>query len=85
VIYGTIDHPCEFDLLVQGRHREDWVAIRKEICFYDGKKGNNDLASRFGAQLANLCYTKFLSEGKGSHLKEAKEILKKTRTSVIFE
>ena len=84
VIYGKIDQPCEFELLVQGRHRDDWIAIRKEISFYDGKKGDRELASRFGAQLANLCYTKFLSEGKEAHLKEAKEILKKTRTTASF-
>ena len=85
VLVGQIDDPCAFDLVIQGRHQDQWVAIKKNISFVEGHKGDHNLAMQWTAQQANLCYAKFLKEGKASHLKEAKEILKKSRAEVAFE
>jgi hypothetical protein len=85
LLIGQIDDPCAFDLVIQGRHRDQWIAIKKNISFIEGQKGNQALESDWSAQHANLCYARFLQEGKASHLKEAKEILKKSRREIAFE
>lgn len=85
VIYGQIDEPCAFDLVLQGRHRDQWIAIKKVINFIDGKKGDKTLEASWKAQQANRCYAKFLREGNATILKEARKILKKARTEVAFE
>ena len=85
VLIGQIDDPCAFDLVIQGRHRDEWVAIKKHISFVEGQKGSHALEMKWSAQHANICYAKFLEEGKPAHLKEAKEILKKSRREIAFE
>lgn len=85
VIVGQIDEPCAFDLVIQGRHQDQWVAIKKNISFIEGRKGDQQLTTQWNLQRANLCYAKFLKEGKSSSLKEAKEILKKSHTHIAFE
>ncbi|MBX3718390.1 MAG: VWA domain-containing protein [Parachlamydiales bacterium] len=85
MIYGYIDEPCNFDLIIQGRHGEEWIAIKKNVSFIEGEKGTRNLEKQWKAQKANLCYSKFLKEGKNAHLKDAKEILKTNRTEIAFE
>ncbi|MES2122001.1 MAG: VWA domain-containing protein [Chlamydiota bacterium] len=85
VVYGQIDEPCSFDLVLQGRHRDQWIAIKKVVNFIDGKKGDKTLEANWKAQQANRCYAKFLKKGNVAVLKEARKILKKARTDVAFE
>lgn len=85
VLVGQIDDPCAFDLIIQGRHRDNWVAIRKNVSFIDGQKGTQALEMQWTAQRANVCYSKFLAEGKPAYLKDAREILKKSRQEIAFE
>lgn len=85
VVYGKINQLSSFDFVLQGRNRNAWIAIRKEIAFTEEKTADRELVSSLGSHLANLCYSNFLKEGKSTHLKEAKEILKKTRTTLSLE
>lgn len=85
VIYGYIDEPCNFDLIIQGRHGDEWIAIKKNISFIDGVKGTKAFEKQWKAQQANVYYSKFLKEGKTAHLKEAKQILKTNRSEIAFE
>ncbi len=85
VIVGQIDEPGSFDIVVQGRHRDQWIAIKKSISFIDGQKGDHTLEDQWNAQHANAFYSKFLEEGKAAHLKSAKEILKKFRSEVASQ
>lgn len=85
VLIGQIDDPCAFDFVIQGRHRDQWISIKKSVSFVEGQKGNHALETDWSAQQANVCYSKFLKEGKAAHLKEAKEILKKSRREIAFE
>lgn len=85
VLVGQIDEPGPFDLIIQGQHQGNWIAIKKNISFIDGRKGDDKLERLWNAQHANLCYAKFIKEGKPIHLKEAKQILKKSRSEVAFE
>ncbi len=84
-IVGTIDEPGTFDLVIQGRHGDEWIAIKKTVSFIDGQKGDHSLEKLVSAGRAHLCYAKFLSDGKTGSLKEAKDILKKARTEIAFE
>jgi Ca-activated chloride channel family protein len=85
VIIGKIDDPCSFDIVIQGRHGDQWVAIKKSVSFIEGKKGDQSLQNQWDAEQANVCYSKFLKEGKSAHLKTAKDILKKSRSEIAFE
>ncbi len=85
LLIGQIDDPCAFDLIIQGRHCDQWIAIKKSVSFIEGQKGSQALESDWSAQHAHRCYAKFLQEGKAAHLKEAKEILKKSRHEIAFE
>jgi von Willebrand factor type A domain len=85
VVYGSIDHPGPFELILQGRHRDQWIAIKKSVSFVDGAKGDRALLNHWSAQKAHRIYTKFLDDGKSAYLKEAKEILKRSRTEIAFE
>lgn len=76
-IIGSIDKPGPFELTIQGRHNDQWIAIKKQVCFTDGAKADQKLLTEWSAQKAQKAYAQFLSEGKPSTLKEAREILKK--------
>jgi hypothetical protein len=85
VVVGTIDEPCNFDLIVQGRHNNEWVSIRKNLSFVEADKATRADARHWESMQANACYEDFLKEGKSSYLKEAKKILKSTRSEIAFE
>lgn len=85
VLIGQIDDPCAFDLVIQGRNRGEWISINKNVSFVNGQKGTQALEMQWSSAKANLCYAKFLKEGKPTHLKEAKEILQKSRREIAFE
>ncbi len=85
VLIGQIDDPCSFDLVIQGRNRGEWISINKNVSFVNGQKGTQALEMQWSSAKANLCYAKFLKEGKPAHLKEAKEILQKSRREIAFE
>lgn len=75
VIYGHIDQPCDFDLILQGRHEEEWIAIKKKVLFSEGKKATRNLEKQWLAERAKVHYSRFLADGKNSHLKEAEAFL----------
>jgi hypothetical protein len=85
VIVGTIDEPCNFDLLIQGRHGEEWVTIKKNLSFIEGEKANRTQARQWESLEANTCYLEFLQKGNAELLKEARKILKSTRSEIAFE
>ncbi|MBI3236888.1 MAG: hypothetical protein HYZ48_04230 [Chlamydiales bacterium] len=74
-IYGHIDEPCDFDLILQGRHKEEWMAIKKKVVFSEGKKATRSLEKQWLSERAKIHYNRFLTDGKSSHLKEAEAIL----------
>ncbi|MBY0529812.1 MAG: VWA domain-containing protein [Rhabdochlamydiaceae bacterium] len=85
VIVGTIDEPCNFDLLIQGRHGEEWVTIKKNLSFIEAEKANRTQARQWESLEANTCYLEFLQKGNAELLKEARKILKSTRSQIAFE
>ncbi len=85
VIVGTINEPCNFDLIVQGRHNDEWISIRKNLSFVEAEKASRTDARHWESLEANACYAEFLKEGKSTHLKDARKILKSTRSEIAFE
>lgn len=82
VIIGQIDEPCSFDLIIQGRHRDEWIALKKSVSFVDGHKGDHTLEKQWGDKKANTCYSRFLQDAKAAYLKDVKDIFKKSRPEV---
>lgn len=82
-ILGSIDKPGPFELTIQGRHRDQWIAIKKRVCFTEGVKADRQLLTEWSAQKAQKSYAQFLAEGKPALLKEAREILKKAHQETV--
>jgi hypothetical protein len=85
VVLGSIDVPGPFELIIQARHRDQWVAIKKTISFIDGSKADRTLNDQWSAAKSLHSYVGFLSDGKSSHLKEARDILKKSRSDLTLD
>jgi hypothetical protein len=83
IILGSIDKPGPFDLTIQGRHRDQWIAIKKRVCFTEGVKADRKLLTEWSAQKAQKSYAQFLAEGKPAFLKEAREILKRAHQETV--
>ncbi len=84
LIFGTIDQLSSFDLILRGRHREDWIAINKHITFKDAVKGDSLFAKQWKKMQASLCYTQFLDEGNPLSLKQAKDLLNSSQKEMTF-
>lgn len=82
-ILGSIDKPGPFELTIQGRHRDQWIAIKKRVCFTEGVRADRQLLTEWSAQKAQKSYAQFLAEGKPALLKEAREILKKAHQETV--
>ncbi len=82
VIIGQIDEPCNFDLIIQGRHRDEWIALKKSVSFVDGHKGDRTLEKQWEDKRVNTCYSNFLEDAKSAYLKDVKNIFKRSRPEV---
>jgi hypothetical protein len=84
-VYGSINDPSSFEIVIQGRHGDQWIAIRKSISFTDAEKGDHLMQKRCTAREATQYYDKFLREGKVAHLKEAEKLFKQAGHEGSFE
>lgn len=73
-IHGYIDAPCDFDLIVQGKHDQDWIAITKTFSFQKRDKSTALSDKQWQISQVPSHYMKFLKEGKTSHLDNARQI-----------
>lgn len=69
-IIGTIDELCDFTLLIQGKRKESFFNVRKNISLKEATQGGRSLSKIWNTAKANVCYDKFLETGKVSYLKE---------------
>jgi hypothetical protein len=76
-LYGMCDHLCSFNLILQGRNKNQPLMIRKTITLSAGKTDTKGLKKERDRVEAHLYYEKFLDEGKVAHLDKAKELLKR--------
>lgn len=85
LIVGKTDRLCDFDIVVQGKHKEEWVCIKQSVSFAEGEKSSKALEKyRYSPETEEL-YAQFLNDGNGTHLQKAKELLKKSYGEIAFE
>ncbi len=85
IILGTADSLDDFVIFVQGQINGEWLHIKKNISFAEGKRGNASLTSQWAELKAFSLYEKYL-EGYGpQYLTEAKSILNQYELPEIFE
>lgn len=75
VILGETDSLDDFVLFVQGRLKDRWLNIKKNISFVNAKKGNKSLKKEWAIQQAYSLYEKYLREENPKYLAEATHLL----------
>lgn len=84
-IFGKINQLSDFTLIMQARHHNEWLSIKKAVSFEKAKQEKRILGKKWSLQQASISYEKFLTDGKTAHLKEAKEFLKTFGAEVSLE
>ncbi|MFI5333638.1 MAG: VWA domain-containing protein [Chlamydiales bacterium] len=84
-IIGSALNLSDFTLQIQGKYKDQWVTITKEVSLKRGTKGTRLLEKKWAAVRAQSQYDNFLKEGKVAHLLKAKEILKSSGHEIALE
>lgn len=74
-VYGVADKLSDFTILLQGRHKDQWLSIKKNISFAKVKTNSRALEKEWVNQKAYSLYEKFLKEGQISQLEQAQSLL----------
>ncbi len=74
-IYGVVDHPQDFDLILQGKGTQCWINAKQRVSFRHVQKGGVRLERDFAQQLAYLCYRDYLKREDPFFLAEAEKLL----------
>ncbi|MEN9343971.1 MAG: hypothetical protein RLZZ453_758 [Chlamydiota bacterium] len=85
VVYGKMDHPSSFELIIQGRHQEDWIGIKKFCSLKDAHAMSASSVKKLKKMQASLFYERFLDSGKLSALNQAKELLTQSQKEIPFK
>lgn len=84
-ISGKIDYPSSFDLLIQGRHGNEWIGIKKSFSFKQAHTMEVHNIKKLKKMQASLFYDRFLNDGKLSHLENAKKLLNQSQKEISFQ
>lgn len=74
-IYGTIDEPKDFELIIQGRFEDRYLYLKKHICLTKARKSTKGLNKQLAVQQAYVCYEHYLNTHDAFYLKQAEERL----------
>lgn len=85
VILGTIDKLDNFIFFIQGKLKNKWLNIRKNISFINAKRGDASLKAEWALQQAYTLYEKYLSDLDPAHLAEAKALLEPHNLQSAFQ
>jgi Ca-activated chloride channel family protein len=85
VILGTIDKLDNFILFVQGKLKDRWLNIKKNVSFVSAKKGDSTLKAQVALQQAYSLYEKYLYDLNPDHLTEASSLLEPHGLQVAFQ
>ena len=85
VILGSCDTLDDFILFVQGRCKNCWFNIKKNVSFIHAKKGGNPLRKEWALQQAYRCYERYTQDDNPEHLVEARELLAPFDIQPAFE
>ncbi|MES2273639.1 MAG: hypothetical protein V4487_05570 [Chlamydiota bacterium] len=85
VILGTTDTLDDFVLFVQGRLKDRWLNIKKQISFLSAKKGGQSLKAEWALQQAYTLYEKYIVDQNPKHLADATTLLEPFDLQVAFK
>lgn len=85
VILGTIDKLDNFILFIQGKLKNRWLNIRKNISFVNAKRGDASLKAEWALQQAYSLYEKYLYDLNPDHLAEAQALLQPHDLETAFQ
>jgi hypothetical protein len=75
VVIGTTKKLEPFTLFLQGKNKEQWFHVKKEISFQKSRTSSPHLYEEWALQKAYRCYDSYLQDGNRNHLYEAKQYL----------
>jgi len=84
LILGKTNSLTNFSLCIEGRNRDQWISITKEISLDKAKQGNSLLEKKWACQNIRLDYDSFLNQGDHTLLKTAQERLQ-IYSDIVFE
>lgn len=85
VILGSCEKLDDFILFVQGRCKDCWFNIKKNISFINAKKGGSSLRKEWALQQAYLCYENYTHDDNPEHLARARDLLSPFDIQPAFE
>lgn len=85
VILGTIDKLDNFILFIQGKIKNQWLNIRKNITFINAKKRDASLNAEWALQQAYSLYEQYLYDLNPASLIEARDLLAPYDLQVAFQ
>lgn len=84
VILGSTQNLDDFVLFVQGKHKDKWLNIKKNISFLQAKKAEQFLHEEWALQKSFDCYEKYFREKDPKYLNDAESILESFHVPPIF-
>lgn len=75
VLIGSTNRQEDFVLFVQGRCKDRWFNIKKNISFLSAKKGGVVLRKEWALQKSYACYEAYVQDDQPEHLVEARDFL----------
>lgn len=85
VLLGSAETLDDFILFFQGRMKDKWLNLRKDVSFLNAKRGGMALHTEWALQSAYRCYNDYARDNQPSHLAEAKAILEPLGLSMAIE
>lgn len=79
VIYGAIDHPSSFDLLLQARHNDEWIGVQKTLSFKNALPMESQSVKRCQKMQSSQFYEQFLKNGQLSSLQKAEALFNQSQ------
>lgn len=85
VILGSIDKLDNFILFIQGKLKNQWLNVRKNITFINAKKGDASLNAEWALQQAYSLYEQYLYDLNPALLVKARDLLAPYDLQVAFQ
>ena len=85
VIIGSCETMEDFILFVQGRLKDHWMNIKKNISFLSARKGGDALKQQWALQQAYQCYELYVRDDNPEHLAQAQQLLEPFNIQVAFQ
>lgn len=85
VILGTINELDDFILFVQGKLKNKWLNVKKNVSFISAKKGGKSLKAEIALQQAYSHFERYLIDLNPDHLARARVLLDPHDLPVAFQ